>query len=291
MKKSGNKHKHRSKSDEKTKRRTGPKFKKSLGQNFLRDDEIAYKIAQSVPNNYQILEIGPGDGFFTKKLLETDHRVIGVEIDEQWIGKLQSRLKNHRDFKVIASDFLKLDWNLLNEEIDEIVITGNLPYHLTSPTLFGIFEMVREKTTPRIIQTIFMVQKEVGQRLTASGNCKEYGKLALMTKYHGIAEYLFTVPAKSFFPRPKVDGAVIRITFHQPEDIPDVDYLQFRRIVRGCFAQRRKMMRNSLGIIDNLPDGWADLDFDFTRRPEHFSFEEFVKLTKDLLALDGKKLE
>jgi len=266
----------------------GPKFKKSLGQNFLRDVDIAYRIAKSLPTDKLVLEIGPGDGFLTEKLLETGHRIIGVEIDIEWMSKLQSRLKHHRGFKLVIGDFLDLDWETLNQEADEIVVTGNLPYHLASPTLFAMFRLVRDEVRPAIRQMVIMIQREVGARITAEPNCKEYGSLTLLTRYHALTEYLFTVPSSCFMPRPRVDGAVVRLTFRDPDNFPNVNYEIFRRFVRGCFAQRRKMMRNSLNVINDLPDGWRDLNYDFTRRPEQFTFQEYITLIKDLQNLQIK---
>lgn len=264
---------------------TGPKFKKSLGQNFLRSDEIAHQIAESIPKEHLVLEIGPGDGFLTQELLETGHRVLAVEIDKTWIPKLHSRLKNYRDFKIITGNILELDWKSLSEEANDIVIAGNLPYHLATATLFSICQIVREQIPPRVHQMIVMMQHEVGLRISAQPNCKDYGAITLLAKYHADVEYLFRVPAKHFIPQPRVDGAIIRFTFKERSDMPDVDYMKFRRIVRGCFAQRRKMMRNSLNVINDIPEGWRSLDFDFTRRPENFTFNEFVALSKDLIEL------
>lgn len=264
---------------------TGPKFKKSLGQNFLRSDEIAHQIAEAIPTEHLVLEIGPGDGFLTQQLLETDHRVLAVEIDKTWIPKLHSRLKHYRDFKVITGNILELDWRTLSEEASEIVIAGNLPYHLATATLFAVCQIVREQIPPFVREMIVMVQHEVGLRLSAQPNCKDYSAITLLAKYHADVDYLFKVSAEHFIPKPRVDGAIIRFKFKNPSEMPDVDYMQFRRIVRGCFAQRRKMMRNSLNVINEIPDGWRDLDYDFTRRPEHFSFDEFVSLSKDIVSL------
>jgi len=179
-----------------------------------------------------------------------------------------------------------IDWESITKDDEPITVVGNLPYHLTSPIMFDIFHLIRHGR-PRIVEMIVMVQKQVGQRITARSGGRRFGSLTLLTKYHGIPEYLFTVPADCFFPRPGVDGSVIRITFHRPEELPDVDYNDFRRIVRGSFAQRRKMMRNSMCVIEDLPDGWRDLDYDFSLRPEQFTFEEFINLTKDILKIKG----
>ncbi len=258
----------------------------------MRDKQIAYDIADTIPKDRTVIEIGPGDGMLTKALLETDHKVIGVEIDLGIIDKLRRHIDNQRYFTLIAGDFMQIDWDqfispdLEGDGVDEsFVVAGNLPYHLTGPILFKLYRQVRSGNRPFIDQVVFMVQKEVGLRLTAKSHNRTYGGLTVLTQYHGTPEYLFTVPADQFYPKPRVDGAMISIKFRKPDQLPNVEYDSFKRIVKGCFSQRRKMMRNTLGKIEPMPNGWKDLDFDFTRRPEHLTFDEFVKLTQDIEAL------
>lgn len=255
----------------------------------MRDRSIALDIAKAIPTDRTVLEIGPGDGFFTEILLETDHQVIAIEIDTQWMEKLKSRLRRFKDFKLIAGNILKIDWTEFSERNPDINITGNLPFHIASTTLFAILKLVREGGPPRVHEMTVMMQKEVAQRLTAENNTKAFGSITLLTRYHGTTEYVLTVPSRSFFPKPKVDGAIIKLRFHRHEDLPEIDYSSFRRVVKGCFTQRRKMMRNCIGVVNDLPEGWQDLDYDFQKRPEQFSFEEFVSLTNDLVALGLKK--
>lgn len=263
-----------------------PRFKKSLGQNFLRDNTFAGKIAEAVPKGNPVVEIGPGDGFLTRHLLACGHSVTGVEIDEEWAERLKNRLKGKGDFRLILGNILKADWKTIANDSEKISVTGNLPFHIASAVISSFFDHVRENMLPTIETMVVMVQNEVGKRLAAVPCTKDYGSFTLLTAYHAEIEYLFKVPAAAFIPRPRVDGAVVRLTFRKPGQFPDVDYRYFRRIVRGSFAQRRKMMHNSLGILNDLPPGWRDLDFDFSRRPEEFSFDEFVSLTKQLLDLN-----
>ncbi len=262
-----------------------PRFKKSLGQNFLRDKNLAYKIAKSVPTDIPVLEIGPGDGFFTESLLDAGHQVIAVEIDDEWLEKLQRRLKRFKSFKLISGNFLKLEWNELGKEFDRINITGNLPFHLATATLSAIFQLVRDNRPPLIENVIVMMQREVGRRITGSPGSKDYSSFTLITNYHADSKYLFTVPSISFFPKPKVNGAIIQLKLKKQDELPEIDFDIFRCIVRGCFAQRRKMLRNSLNVVNDLPEGWKDLDYDFTRRPDQLSFDEYVALSKDIKSL------
>jgi len=261
-----------------------PHPRKELGQFFLRNREIARLMAEAIPTDSLVLEIGPGDGSLTSALLDSNHRVVGVELDPALVAKLQQRFQHRRDLALIQSNILKLDWSELATH-GELNIAGNLPYHLTSPILFEVFERVRADIPPAIWQMVIMVQREVGRRLTAAAGSKEYGSLTLLTAWHGTADYLLSVPAEDFYPRPKVDGAVIRIRFHKAEESPPIDYESFRRLARGCFAQRRKMMRNGIRVVNDLPTGWENLNYDFTRRPEDFSFAEYVQLAQDLQRL------
>ncbi len=256
-----------------------PRFKKMLGQNFLRDDQAALNIAEAIDTEHLVVEIGPGDGYLTNKLLDTGHNVLGVELDAEWLEKLANRLKRHDNFRVITGNILDLDWDEMGIEHEQITIAGNLPYHMTSPIVFAMFKRVRENLRPHVHQMVIMVQKEVGMRLTAQPRCKAYGGLTLLAHYHADVEYLFTVPSTSFMPKPRVDGAVLRFNFRNPENFAPVEYQKFRRIVRGCFAQRRKMMRNSLHVLNDLPEGWENLEFDFTKRPDQLTFDDFVTLT------------
>ena len=234
-----------------------------------------------------VLEIGPGDGFLTQYLLERNLQVTGVEIDSTWIEKLQRRVKNYSKFRLISGSILDLDWDSLAKIDGTKAIVGNLPYHLVSSIIFGIFEIVRTRIDINLIEMVVMVQKEVAKRLTAQPGNKICGGITLLAQYHAELEYLFTVPAEAFFPRPKVDGAVIRLKFRHRDQFPDVDYEFFRRVVHACFGKRRKMMRNSLGTLTDLPGGWKELDFDFSLRPETLTLDQFVSLTKDLSNLYG----
>lgn len=268
-----------------------PKPKKSLGQFLLRDPQVAQDIAAAIPTGSQVIEIGPGDGMLTTALLEREHRVIGIEIDLDIINKLRRNISDHRDFKLISGDFMKIDWDDIAAKTDSdegLYVAGNLPYHLTGPILFKLYRQVRSKQKPYIKQVVTMVQQEVALRLTANSGNRTYSGVTVLTQFHGQPEYLFKVLAEQFYPKPRVDGGVVKINFRDVSQLPDVDYDMFRTVVRGCFSQRRKMIRNTLGGIVNLHPDWKTLDYDFTLRPEQFSLDQFVNLTRDLIALYEK---
>jgi len=262
------------------------KLKKKFGQFLLRDEEAALRIASYLPVEIPTIEIGSGTGLLTTALLETGHNVIGVEIDMDMVERLQQKFNHRRDFRLIPEDILSVDWNAIAEEHSEITITGNLPYHLTSSIFFSVFKQVREASI-KIKTLVVMIQKEVAVRICSAPGKRAVGAISILTRYHGIPEYLFTVPTECFQPRPQVDGGVMRIIFNGQDEFPDVDYQSFRRVVRGSFAQRRKMMRNALTVIEDLPEGWKELNYDFTKRPEAFSFDDFVNLTIDLEKLNS----
>ncbi|MCF7811315.1 16S rRNA (adenine(1518)-N(6)/adenine(1519)-N(6))-dimethyltransferase RsmA [bacterium] len=263
------------------------RLKKKFGQFLLRDEEAALRIASFVPTDIPTIEIGSGTGLLTTALLETGHNVIGVEIDLDMVERLEQKFNHRRDFRLIPEDILSVDWNEIAEKYDEITISGNLPYHLTSSILFSVFNQVRENKLI-IKKMVVMIQKEVAVRICSQPGKRAVGAISVLTRYHGKPEYLFTVPSECFQPRPDVDGGVMQISFYESKDFPNVEYQFFRRVVRACFAQRRKMMRNALTVMESLPDNWKELDYDFTKRPEAFTFEEFVNLTKDLDRLNSK---
>ncbi|MBM3327174.1 MAG: ribosomal RNA small subunit methyltransferase A [Calditrichaeota bacterium] len=263
--------------------KSNPRIHKSLGQCFLRDRAIADYIAATLPLGEPVIEIGCGDGFFTEALLDAGHQVLGVEIDTNWIPKLQRRIRHRREFQLIAPDILTLDWSALFAKFDRIQVTGNLPYHLTSPIIFSVFKQVRE--AGGISRLVVMLQREVAERFAAESGGRGYGSITVLAQYHSQIKYLLTAPKDSFYPQPRVEGGVVVFDFKLHPQLPGVGYEYFRRLVRGCFAQRRKMLRNAIRVVNDLPTDWEAIDFDFSRRPEQVSFEEYLRLAQSLIAL------
>lgn len=253
-----------------------------MGQFYLRDRDITRRIAAATPADIPLLEIGCGDGALTDALLSEGRSVIGVEIDPGLASRLRHRFGANKQFQLVEGNAVKLDWSNLLADAEEIAVVGNLPYHLASRILFEVLDRVRTMSKPHIREMVVMVQREVAGRICAPSGGRDYGSLTLLVKYHGDAEYLFTVPADSFYPKPQVDGGVFRLTFAQPGRFPNVDYDAFRRVVRGSFTQRRKMLRNALRSVNDLPDGWQELGFDFRQRPEQLTFEDYLRLTREL---------
>ncbi|NNE46618.1 MAG: ribosomal RNA small subunit methyltransferase A [Rhodothermales bacterium] len=249
--------------------------KRSLGQNFLVDPNTARRIvdALAVPTGGQVVEIGPGTGAITSLLLARHPQLIAVEIDQRAVQALTEQFP---DLDVRHQDVLDIDWKALaGQGGSRLHVIGNLPYHITSPILFSLFE-----NTSFVAEAVIMMQLEVAERLIAKPRTKPYGILSVATQLVGRAEILFRVSRNVFRPRPNVTSAVVRLTF--PQEPSGVEYSgRLREVVRAAFNQRRKKLRNSLAAVAEsagveVPDRWSN------RRAEELVPEEFVELTRYL---------
>ena len=247
------------------------KAKKHLGQHFLKDENIARKIADtlSYKNYNHVLEIGPGMGVLTKYLLDKDTTTHVIEIDTESVAYLKANYLNLAD-RVIEKDFLK--YNLKDIFNDEpFAIIGNFPYNISSQIVFKLLDM-REQ----VPEFSGMFQKEVAMRICSKEGNKVYGILSVLTQAFYDAEYLFTVPPSVFNPPPKVDSGVLLLKRKDNYSLP-CDEKLFFRVVKSGFQQRRKTLRNSLKTL-NLSDNLkANVIFD--KRPEQLSVLEFIELT------------
>ncbi len=256
------------------------KAKKHLGQHFLRDENIAKKIANTLSfSGYKkVLEIGPGMGVLTKYLLQKDITTYVIEIDSESVEYLQSNFLNLAP-RIIEKNFLKYDLNEVFSE-SQFAIIGNFPYNISTQIVFKTLEM-REQ----IPEFSGMFQKEVAQRICENEGSKAYGILSVLTQAFYDAEYLFTVPPSVFNPPPKVESGVLRLTRKENFDL-SCDEKLFFRVVKTGFQQRRKTLRNSLktfNLSDNLK---ANVIFD--KRPEQLSVDSFIELTQ-LIQNDTKE--
>lgn len=246
--------------------------KKSYGQHFLTSEDIARRIADALTltgENPQVLEVGPGQGFLTKYLLEKKMDLKVVEADQDMVDHLH---KNYIQLhgKVIAEDFLKLYFNHAFPD-GQFSIIGNFPYNISSQIVFKMLDH-RE----RIPELIGMFQKEMAERIIASPGGKDYGVISVLAQAYYEGEYLFSVSNQHFNPPPKVQSGVIRLT-RKKEGI-DCDPKLFKSIVKQAFSQRRKMLRNTLKPF--FENDYLMSDDYFMKRPETLSVEEFVELTK-----------
>jgi len=245
--------------------------KKHLGQHFLKDEDVAKKIADTLTlNGYKnILEIGPGMGVLTKYLLEKPVTTYVCEIDSESVTYLRAHYLQLSD-KIIEKDFLKYDLTTTFQQ-EPFAIIGNFPYNISTQIVFKTLEM-----RDQIPEFSGMFQKEVAQRICAPHGNKTYGILSVLTQVFYEAEYLFTVPPDVFDPPPKVESGVMRLTRKENYTLP-CDEKLFFRVVKTAFQQRRKTLRNSLKTF-NLSDNLKE-DVIFGQRPEQISVQQFVELT------------
>ena len=246
--------------------------KKHLGQHFLRDENIARKIAASLEPNGQyktVLEIGPGMGVLTKHLLQREEFTTWVvEVDRESVAYLQEHYPQLQP-RIIAWDFLKLD---LAEKFSEpFAVIGNFPYNISSQILFRILDF-----RDRVPEAAGMFQKEVAERVAAKPGNKTYGILSVLVQAWYSIEYLFTVSEHVFSPPPKVKSAVIRLRRNSTASLA-CDEKLFKEVVKAGFNQRRKTLRNALHAFEIIPGNEGHVFF--TKRAEQLSVEDFVQLT------------
>ena len=245
--------------------------KKSLGQHFLTDTNIATKIVASLyaKDVNAVVEIGPGRGILTRYLVKNSrYDTYLVEIDGDLVEQLSQSFPELKH-RILHSDFLKLD--ISGSFKGPIAVIGNFPYNISSQIFFKILE-----NRDNVVEVVGMVQKEVAERIKTGPGSKTYGILSVLLQAYYNVEYLFTVNEKVFDPPPKVKSAVIRLTRNKTETL-DCDETLFFRLVKTGFNQRRKILRNSLrSILLNLR-----LDHELMlRRPEELSVSQFVSLTR-----------
>ena len=248
-------------------------FRKKWGQNFLVDNNLLDKIVSTVDPqvNDHILEIGPGEGVLSEKILPQVKEMLAIEIDPLLVDHLNKQ-KNLKELNVIQGDILVN--NIRDLPITSPVrVIGNIPYNITSPIIFWLIEQLDYWD-----DAFVMAQKEVAQRLTAKVSTKAYGRLTVVVGAYLNVDYRFTIPPDVFIPKPKVDSAFIWLTKKKQPLIKDEDYVKFKKIVAAAFNQRRKMLRNSMKSWDFSK--LVKENIDFSRRPESLSIEEFSLLVK-----------
>jgi len=248
--------------------------KKHFGQHFLKDEQIAQKIADSLTEKgyKNVLEIGPGMGVLTKYLLQKKLTTYVIEIDPESVEYLKVHYLNLAD-RIIHNDFLKMNLSDYFKE-ETIAIIGNFPYNISTQIVFKALE-----NRDQIPEFTGMFQKEVAKRIAEKEGSKVYGILSVLTQAFYDVEYLFTVPPSVFNPPPKIDSGVIRCIRKENYNLP-VDEKLFYRVVKTAFNQRRKTLRNSLKTM-NLSDNLRE-DAIFAKRPEQLSVQEFISLTSKI---------
>lgn len=272
--------------------RHGFSFKKSLGQNFLIDQNILYKIVEAagLDQDKGALEIGPGIGALTEKLAQTAGAVTAVEIDQRLIPILKEVLEPYPNVRVHHGDVLKVDLQELFrthfDGVSKVSVVANLPYYVTTPILMKLLE---EKLPLENI--VVMIQKEVAVRMAASPGSKDYGSLSIAVQYYSEPKLVCTVPHTVFIPQPNVESAVIRLQVREEPPVEVDDEAHFFEVVQASFAQRRKTIANNLKSRffpgegrERLEQLLQEAEIEPSRRGETLSIEEYARLSRVLLS-------
>ena len=258
--------------------------KKNFGQNFLIDSGVVDKIARSamVSENCAVFEIGPGIGALTQYLCEYGKKVTCFEIDGRIPSVLSDTLQEYDNWNVILQDFLTVDFDAYVKECRsngyDVVVAANLPYYITTPILFKLFE-AQEKVDAITV----MMQKEVADRFIARVNTKDYNALSVISSYRCEMSKVMNVPKNVFMPKPNVDSAVLQFRF-KPQTIENEN--EFFELVKACFKQRRKTIYNNLGEYfgdkEKAKQLLVDAQIDEKRRAETLTLEEFMHLSEGM---------
>ena len=251
-------------------------FKKSLGQNFIFDLNLLDKIASSASNieNNNVLEIGGGIGSLTRAILKKNpKKLITIEKDDDLITILKELQDYYPNYQIIHHDALKIGHQEVFDEPFSII--ANLPYNISTKLLINWLKIIAQNQL--INQMVLMFQKEVALRICASINSKQYGSLSALSQYYCNVKYLFDVKPSCFIPPPKVTSAIIKLT---PKKLDyKVNFDDFEKFVRSCFANRRKTLKNNLkNILPDCGSVLSDLGIKENVRAENLTIEEFVEL-------------
>jgi 16S rRNA (adenine1518-N6/adenine1519-N6)-dimethyltransferase len=261
--------------------------KKSWGQNFLADEqalEAIARLAVEAPGE-RVVELGAGLGHLTARLVARGARVVAVERDRDMARVLRGELGDA--ITLLEADAARLDFAALaaGGTAPRVAVVGNLPYHLTSPILFSLLDQAEH-----VSRAVFLVQREVAERLAAAPGTKDWGLLSVLLQHRADVTLERRVPARAFVPPPRVESAVLRIRFRPPALEPR-DPQRFRRLVKAGFAQRRKVLENAIGAAGLAPRelvarALASAGVDGRRRGETLSVEEWVRLERELGAAE-----
>lgn len=274
-------------------------FKKSLGQNFLVETNVIQQVIRkaNITERTGVIEIGPGIGSLTEQLARAAGHVVAFEIDQRLIPILADTLSPYDNVTVINEDVLKADINAAIEthlsDYDEVIVVANLPYYITTPIIMNFLDSGID-----IARYYVMMQKEVGERISASPSSKSYGSLTIAIDFYTEARIVQNVPKTVFMPPPNVDSIIIEMI---TRDTPKVDVKSpdiFFKLTRGGFVQRRKTILNNYQTIfengkkekDAIRSLLEAADIDGNRRGESLSIEEYFRIYQAYNAQETLKL-
>lgn len=253
--------------------------KKSLGQNFLQDDNVAHKIVKlfNPVEGDCVVEIGPGKGALTALLLDTLPHITAIELDDDLAPLLQEQFGE----KITIIHQSILDVSLPDLQVQtgkQLRLIGNIPYNITTPILFHVVDSL-----PATKDFMVMMQTEVAQRIVSKPRTKEYGILSVLLQYYSTPKIQFAVSRNSFFPIPNVSSAILHLDFEKPFPHRAKNDQLFRKVVRGTFGMRRKTLRNGLKGIHVPLTEFENLSVDLELRPEELTVADFVQLSDELI--------
>ena len=264
--------------------------RKQFGQHWLRDQEILDRIiiAAELSQSDRVLEIGPGTGNLTSRLLSIVSALVSVEIDRDLCKKLVYKYGGQENFLLIQNDFLESDLSPFLKDFPRFQnpnkVVANIPYNITGPILAKLLGKIATPAPQQYESIVLLVQKEVGDRLVAIPGTKAYGALSIRVQYLASCELICDVPARSFYPQPKVDSVVVRLrprTLEHPANNPR----QLETLIKLGFSSRRKMLRNNLQgsiKIAELTPILEELNFNPQCRAEDLTLEECILLNDNI---------
>jgi 16S rRNA (adenine1518-N6/adenine1519-N6)-dimethyltransferase len=259
--------------------------KRSLGQNFLVDENLQKKIVAALGARAEdeVLEIGPGRGALTRHLVGRVRRLVLVELDDHLARELAEEHAGRADVTVVHADVLDVELAEWSDVPGDLLVVGNIPYNITTPIVFKLLER------PRPREIVLMVQDDVADRIVAPAGTKAYGALSVGVRTVARVERLFTVGRGAFRPVPGVDSAVVRISPFVPQPLSAEEELRLRGLVRAAFQWRRKQLRKILrdhpylALPEEVMEAAAAAaDVDLADRPERVTPEQFVRLASAL---------
>ena len=269
------------------------KFSKSLGQNFLIDDNVIDRILEGarLSETDRIIEVGPGIGTLTREMGKVAENVVAIEIDKTLIPILKETLADLDNVEVVNEDILKVDvQGLINEKLNggPVKLVANLPYYITTPIVMKFLE----EDIP-VTDIVVMVQKEVADRMNAKPSTKDYGALSVAVQYYCDTEIVAKAPRHMFVPQPNVDSIVIGLHVRDEKKYVVDNEEIFFKTVKASFGQRRKTLLNSLGGLgflskDQIKEALQAANIDEKRRGETLSIDEFANLSNEINKFSSK---
>ena len=258
--------------------------KKKYGQNFLTDSELSDRILEEadIDKNTEVVEIGPGLGFLTEKLIEKSKHLTAFEIDDDLIPVLNKKFKDKDNFLLVHKDFLEINLGEYLEDRENIKVVANIPYYITSPIINRLIEF-----RDNISEIYLMVQKEVAERISSKPHSKNMSILTHAVQFFAETEYLFTVPKEKFDPVPKVDSAFLKIVLLKDKryesQISEEKYFKY---LKKAFSNKRKSISNNLSELgfgkEKISGVLQKVGKTSLARTEEFSVQEFIDFIKIL---------